>query len=89
MPSRSSNDHKIPADFPRAGDDPIANYLRWQECVFAAGAIATVCFDARANVAPGTNEEWLERGASLVCGENYTEEELRWVVRSSAAHLGL
>jgi hypothetical protein len=88
MQSKIPNDYEIPADFPRTGDDPIANNLRWQECVNAAAYVASLCFDAKVDAAPGSNNEILDRAVSLVCGQNFTDEETRWVARRSAAQLG-
>jgi hypothetical protein len=88
MQSRIPNDQEVSVDFPRAGDDPRANYLRWQECVHAAGHISNMCFDARVNATSGSNDELLARAVSLVCGQNFTDQETRCIVRYSAAQLG-
>jgi hypothetical protein len=88
MQSRNSTDHEVPADFPRQGHDRVVNHLRWQECIHAAGHVSNMCFDAKSDAASGSNNEMLERAVSLVCGQNLTDEETRWVVRYSSAQLG-
>ena len=88
MQSLIPNDGEIPADFPRPGQDRRTNFLRWQECVIAAGHIANMCFEAKSDAAPGSNHELLARSVFLVCGQNLTDEETRWVVRYSSAQLG-
>jgi hypothetical protein len=88
MQSRTPNDDEVPVDFPRTGDDPSQTILCWQEWVHAAGHISSMCFDAKANAASGSNNELLARTVSLVCGHNITDQETRWIVRYSAAQLG-
>lgn len=82
------NDDDVPADFPQLEQDPVANYLRWQECDLASLHVANMCVDAKADAAPGSTQELLERAVSLVCGQNFTDKETRWVVRCSAIQLG-
>lgn len=88
MQLRNPNHYVVPVDFPRTGDDSIAHYMRWQECIFAGQHVANMCFDARADATPGSKDELLALAVWLVCGQNFTDEETRWVVRYSEAQLG-
>lgn len=88
MKSRNPNDHEVLADFPQSGNDRVGHYLRWQECVIAGQHVANMCFDAKLDAAPGSNNELLARAVWLVCGQNFTDEETGWVVRYSEAQLG-
>lgn len=79
---------EVPPDFPQATQDPVSNYLRWQECIFAGQHVANMCFDAKADAAPGSNQELLERAVSLVCGDNFSAKERLWIARYGASQLG-
>lgn len=82
------NDHEITQDFPDLGHDRVSRYLRWQECIITGHYVANICFEAVSHSASGSNEELLERAASLICGQNFTEEEVRWVMGFSSVQLG-
>lgn len=80
--------YELPADFPVSTNDQAANYLRWQECIFAGQHVANICFNAKYDAAPGSNEELLARAVLLVCGDSFSDEESRCVMKYSAAQLG-
>lgn len=83
------NYHDLPIDFPRAGDDVIEDFLRWQACICAGHHVANMCFDAKYESAVGQNNDGLlARSVFLVCDESFTHEEVCWIAKHSAAQLG-
>lgn len=88
MHSKDTAALQMPAEFSQPNDNQASNYLRWQECIVAGQHVAHLCFDAKCDAAPGKNEELLARAAYLVCGDNFSEDEMSWLVKYSAAQLG-
>ena len=80
-------EHEIPREFSQLSDQ-VSRFLRWQECVAAGQHVADLCSGATREVSPSNKEQLLSRAVSLVCGNDFSNDELSWLLKYSADRLG-